>query len=784
MIPNALPEHAICGNYALPVGHVFAITEPEERLYEFVSRIRDVVTIRPLAPPHFEQIFSGREFDDLVAAGKIDPRYEDNKPSMRAARTRHHGACLDVPQAEREVLDFHWRLCRRIHDMHVAGEIRLTDEALYPAIIQVASALAYGGQAAAEEMLKGNTSRRRGSKKALPAAGERRIRARKARMVFDLPSPSTVRAYIRRLVDTDWDMRELRDRRKGRSGVHAARLTTAKSYQIMQPWVMAYLDRSRPAAAMLHKLMIGSTRIEDVNAGRENENLRPYPDQDLETFASVNAKRAEDGLPPLQVPSLSTFERAIRKIDKYQVVCARNGAKAARAQFHIVGRRAGPLAAGERVAIDNWLGQLMVLKLPGEFWRGLDEEKVDALLRLRLTVCIAICEATKVILGLRLSLSSDEQTAVETLEMVCRDKTDVAAAAGCTDAWGHALTPEDIRTDSGSEFIGFRFRAAVPDLGANNEIGPAGHPDVRACIERFNGTLDRQLMPFFQGRTFSGIAEKGDYDPVAAANVTAEILGKALVRWVVDVYHNLPHAGLGGETPNDAWARLTEEYGVRPPPPPTVMRAVFGFNDDRQIQNRGIRFMGLFYRRSDDNRLAKLRQRIGQRKVRIRADLRNLGAISVCEHEDGATWFTVHCDFDWMEGVSADEWLATMARARQRCTNLAKLREPFVLAALQDIRQMARVSAQAAGIGPSTMTPEMLLKREQEECKHLDIRPADKRGTTFEGITDAPWDPCPGGDDEGGDGPLAMDRDDTEKPAVSVSRRRRGLGPGFLKEEE
>lgn len=776
MMTSAQPDYRTRGNYAFPIGHVFAITNPEERLYQFVSRSRDVVTIRPVAPPHLDQIISGREFDDLVAAGKIDPRDEDNNPSMRAARIRHHAACLDLPEAEHKVLSFHWRLCRRIHDMHAAGEISMTDEALRPAISQVAAALTFGEHAVAEEISKGNVGRRRGSMKTMPAARERRLKARKAMMVFEAPSPSTVRAYIRRLVDGEWDIRELRDRRKGRSGFHAPRLATAQSYQIMQRWVMAYLDRSRPTAAMLHKLMIGSCRIENVSESWEHENL--------DTFASVNAKRVIDNLPPLQVPSLSTFERAIRRIDKFQVVCARHGHKAARAQFHIVGRRAGPLAAGERVAIDNWLSQIMVLKLPKEFWSGLDDENVNALLKRRLSVCIAICEATKVVLGIRLSLTPNEQTSLEALEMVCRDRTDVALAAGCHEAWNHALTPEEVVSDSGSEFIGYRFRAAVTDLGSHNEIGKAGHPDARACIERFNGTLDRQLMPLFQGRTFSGIAEKGDYDPAAVANVTAEVLGKALVRWVVDVYHNLPHAGLGGETPNGAWARLSEEYGVRPPPSATVTRAVFGFNDLRQIQNRGIRFMGLFYRRSADNRLAKLRQRIGQKKVRIRVDLRNLGAISVCADESGANWFTVHCDFDWMEGVSANEWLATVNRTRQRHADLAKLGEPVVLAALQDIRQMARGAAVAAGIGPSTMTAEMLLKHEQEACKHLDIRPAEDRGTTFEGIIDAPWNSCAASVDEGGGEPVPVNEDEADKPAGSVSRRRRGVGSGFLKEGE
>ena len=48
------------------------------------------------------------------------------------------------------------------------------------------------------------------------------------------------------------------------------------------------------------------------------------------------------------------------------------------------------------------------------------------------------------------------------------------------------------------------------------------------------------------------MGDKGDYDSAAFANVVAEMLGRALVRYIVDVYHNTPHNGLGGQTPNDA----------------------------------------------------------------------------------------------------------------------------------------------------------------------------------------------------------------------------------------
>lgn len=774
--------------YAFPAGHIFAILAPEPELYEFVSRTRDLVIIRAQKPPCLEQSLTRREFDDLVERQKVDPRYDDNDRCRREMRTRNHGAaCLDIPQEEREALDFFWKLCRRIHDMNVAGEISLADKALRPVIMRLAFDLSYGRSAASGETPQARIGRRRGSKKEdFPASSsERRIRARKEKVIFGCPSPSTVRDYIRRLVDADWDIRALRDRRKGRCGNRASRLPTAMSYRIMQPWVLAYLDRSRPTVALLYKLMIGSARAEDIDAGREAENLRPHPGQDLETFASVNAERAAVGHPPLCIPSRSTFERAIRKLDKYQVKFAREGAKAARAHFRIGGRREGPLTAGERVAIDNWRAQLMTLKLPSEFWAGLDADAVDKLLKLRLNVCIAICEATKIVLGLRLSLNPDENTSIETLHMVCRDKTDIALTAGCTDTWNQAITPVVVRSDSGSEFIGYRFRAAVQDIGADNDIGQAGRPDARACIERFNGTLDRQLMQFFQERTFSGVEAKGDYNPAAMANVTADVLGKALVRWVVDSYHNLPHAGLGGETPNDAWERLSQDYGVRPPPSPAQMRAVFGFSDERRIQNRGIRFMGLFYRNSPDNMLAKLRNRIGQKEVRIRADLRNLGQISVCENVRGARWFTVKCDFDWTEGMSADEWIRTTTNIRQRHADLAKLRETTVLSALQDIRRMSAASAEAAGIGPSTMTREMLLACEEREFRDLNILVPDRRGAAFAGITDGSAGASgSAGTETGPDGSSSADDIPAEETEASVSRRRRGLGSSFLKEDE
>jgi hypothetical protein len=74
---------------------------------------------------------------------------------------------------------------------------------------------------------------------------------------------------------------------------------------------------------------------------------------------------------------------------------------------------------------------------------------------------------------------------------------------------------------------------------------------------------------------------------------------QAYVRHVLDVYHNRPHAGLGGETPADAWDRLVSEYGVSPLPGRDTVRAVFGTEVKRVVGPHGVRVFGLHYQSRD-----------------------------------------------------------------------------------------------------------------------------------------------------------------------------------------
>jgi putative transposase len=344
-----------------------------------------------------------------------------------------------------------------------------------------------------------------------------------------------------------------------------------------------------------------------------------------------------------------------------------------------------------------------------------------------------------------------------------------------------------VPTDSGSEFIDSGFRCSVRDIGSTNEIGPASHPDARGVVERFFQTVDLQMMQFFQGRTFSGVDDKGDYDADAVAHLVTEELGKALVRYIVDVYHNSPHAGLGGQTPNDAWEERAALYKVLPPPPPHVLRTVFGFSDNRRIQNRGVRFLGRYYR---NDQVAKLRASVGQADIRMRADLEDLGMIWVSKNVPGAEWVAVPCEVD-MKGVSAALWLDAAAALRRKHADVSKLREHIVHAALRDLRETGRHSAAAAGIGPSAMSSTQLLKLEKELFEHFDYTVAGARGHAFDGLEDGAAEQPESYDSQAAvdiaehtEAPLdAGDEGEGGEPQRPVARRRGRLSSNFLRKD-
>lgn len=129
--------------------------------------------------------------------------------------------------------------------------------------------------------------------------------------------------------------------------------------------------------------------------------------------------------------------------------------------------------------------------------------------------------------------------------------------------------PETVKTDNGKDYTGHAFEAALAALELTHALCTPFSPEQKPHIERFFGTLTRDLfarLPGFSGhnvahaqairsrRTFA--KRLGTSDEAAfSVDLTAAELQVNINSWL-DAYHNRPHEGLGDRTPAEAAAAL------------------------------------------------------------------------------------------------------------------------------------------------------------------------------------------------------------------------------------
>jgi putative transposase len=389
-----------------------------------------------------------------------------------------------------------------------------------------------------------------------------------------------------------------------------------------------------------------------------------------------NEERAEEGKWPLPMPSRETVRRAIRSLDPYRVELARNGEAAARKKFRPVSNGITVTRPLERVEIDEWTVNVSTLLESHGFYSQLtDDEKRSLGLYIkgdeknpeykakvkakdRWTLTAAICCATRCIVGLVLSRNANSEAAVQVLEMITTNKGAWADAVGALTPWDMHGTPELLVFDGGAAFKSMRFRMTAEDLGVMWEMAMNGVPENRGTIERAFGTMATDFAPRLSGHTYSSIMEKGDADPEKRAALTLEDFTFALLRWVVDIYHNTPHAGLRGETPIQAWRRLSNLYGVTPPPGSEMMRVCFGKQRKYRLDKKGINILGVKYQ---SEVLQKFLCRKDCKTVEVRWHPKDIGGISV---KLGEHWVNVPAKDKSLQGVAAQTWLTAVRHVK------------------------------------------------------------------------------------------------------------------------
>lgn len=474
----------------------------------------------------------------------------------------------------------------------------------------------------------------------------------------------------------EWERKE---RRFGLAGLYDRtsergnrdRRMTADELVIMGKVVGKYLDDQCPSQAIIF-------------------------DEVKTAFLDENDRRRAAGEPEIVCPSRETVRQAIRKLNPFDITLTRKGREAANRQFAPVGMGLDITRPMQRVEFDEWEVDAITLIAEGGLYHHLTDEEKKALgldkKKARWWITVAICCATRCIVGLVVSRQPNSQSALRVIEMMMRDKGVWGDACGALTPWNQFGWPSVIVTDCASYNISSLVQARVSDLGITLQYCAAANPEAKGTIERVFGTFATQLMPRLSGRTFSNIVERGDYDSVKRAALNPEEFCSVLVRYIVDVYHRTPHRGLNGETPLDCWNRLVEKFGVQPPPDLGRRRLIFGHERERTVTRQGITILGIRYH---SEVLARFMTRAHERKVSIRWYPEDIGAVWA---ELNGRWFEIPAVFDRYQGVTTQEWVDAAAEIRAQNARNAEVNFAVVRQALDFIKETNSAAMTRVGL--------------------------------------------------------------------------------------
>lgn len=634
-------------------------TEYSPATYDWIGHV-----LRRVDNPDLHESFTHEDFHALRQAGRlsIDPGfYKKTTAKLRLPRGTSRITDLS-PKTQIKVL---WRktICDRILKLEAEGKVSRSDKSLKLAVAQIVAELL------TREFANGR-------------CGSADVSVKRP------PSPRTLRRWLRKYEACHYDAMAFVDG-WSRCGDRRSVRFGAEERALMAKYAEMYKSNRKPRKSdLLHDL---------------------HAEIDLQ-----NEDRKKQGLRPLFKPSRKAFERVINALDPFEVEAGRTSPEAARKKFFIVRGGLEVTRPFERLELDEALIPLQAILIDAGIWETLSPKLKDEIKRGRYWLSAAIDAATRCYTAALLVENLSASTAVATLEMAVNDKSAYAAAAGCLTPWDMYGSPECVVQDSGSQFLSHEHCAAVTDLGAELLFPPAGLPQLRGRKERGFRTLNG-LFSRMDGQTFANVVAKGDYDAEARATLDIAEIGRMIVRWIVDVYHNRPHSGLGGETPRNAWLRLTRDFPVIPNPDPDVNRHIFGITLERRIGNEGIRILGLRYQ---SLQLQRLRADCRQKPVLVRVNPADLGKVSVRTQEG---WCEVPCVKPGFDGVSVTRWLEAESLLRRTNATMAALALPVVQQAVRDIQETADQATRRAGIASPILGSAQIAKFEKARFRDFEI---------------------------------------------------------------
>ena len=451
-------------------------------------------------------------------------------------------------------------------------------------------------------------------------------------------------------------------------------------------------------------------------------------------FKKENKNREETGEAQLRVPGRDALRKFVKSLNKFHVLVARHGHDEAMKKMRPTFKGLEVGRPFERVEMDEWrIDLLTILSQSGllKMFSPEEREKMGLTGELKRWWMVGAIDCrTNCIVGLSLAPNPKTSSAIKCLRMVVSDKGQFADEIGTLTPWSMFGTPETLYVDNGSAFKSNLFRSVCTDLGITKVQTIAGQASMRGKIERSFRTLGSTLLPRLDGRTFGSVVERGTHPAEERACHTIEDLIYALVRWVVDVYHNTPQEALNMRTPLEQWEADLEEgnYPLMAAPTKRRKRIAFGLPLERVLQKDGIRVLNVRYQSHD---LAAWFLANGKRKIDVRWFEEDIGMIEV--GLDGE-WHEVSAVFDHFNGVNASTWVAARRALRSRDAKRLEWEEDVIAQTIADVEALNSVRKAECKIIDHGWNKERFRAVEREAMASFDITPTrDKQVQTADG---------------------------------------------------
>ena len=400
-------------------------------------------------------------------------------------------------------------------------------------------------------------------------------------------------------------------------------------------WIKNYQISNRDARALLRRddlrggkgkkrthpdvEIIINQVLEELFSNATRCSINDIRDEVYRCIAFENKTRAQDDQIPK--PSRATIARRTKEVDYEGYITAKRGRKAAQIEMSQSGKFEMPTEALEVVQIDHTKLDIILV------------DPDDGLPIGRPIGTATIDLATRNLHGLYIGFEpASYLTAMEALYHGILPKTGTKEKYDLAGDWKCYGIPQRLVSDNGPEFVGKDLEDACAQLGIVYEPNKKGSPWQNTFKERAWRTYATQYVHTLPGTTFSNIIQRGEYASLKHCCLTLEQFERGFYRYIVDIYSQDLHRGLG-DIPARVWERLTKEnFCPYVPDNHEDFLVALGRIEHRTIQRMGIRFKNIFYN-SDELIPLRTKGKSGQ-KFKFKYHPGNLSSIHVYDPEN------------------------------------------------------------------------------------------------------------------------------------------------------